>query len=560
MKKISIALSVIVSIALSLTGCGGQKNAAATGGITPTKDNTLTSVFSSEPNSIDPTINNTVDGNAYIVHAFEGLYRYSEVGGGVVAPVPGQAASVPQKTVHDDGTVTYVFTLRNNLKWSDGKPVTAQDFVFTWQRLADPKVASDYSYFIDMVVNAIEITAGEKDKGELGMRAVNDTTLEIDLTYDCPYFLQMTAHPATFPVRGDILASAGDEWTFSPATYIGNGPYKLKEWVHNSYLLFEKNPNYYNAAQITGPDFLRFALMDDANSIYAAYRSGEMDFASNNLPVDEIPTLIASGALKVEPQLGTYYIVFNNQKAPFNDARVRKAFSLVIDRNYIVNQITRAGEKPADGFVPSGILDAAGDGSNFRAVGGSYYSIKPEDYEKNIAEAQQLLAEAGYPGGSGFPVVEYLFNTSESHRAIGEALQDMWKTNLGVNVTLGNQDWAIFLDTRKYGNYQFARAGWVAGFNDPIVTLDLFITGSGNNDPQYANPEFDALINKAKFSSNAEERMRYMHQAEDMLVGRDGAVAPLYYYTDLHLDSARLSGVYYSPLGYYFFDKAKLAN
>jgi oligopeptide transport system substrate-binding protein len=559
MKKISIALAVIVSIAVGLTGCnGGQNNAA--GGITPTKDNTLTAVFASEPNSIDPTINNTVDGNAYIIHAFEGLYRYSDNGSGVGILSPGQAASVPQKTVHDDGTVTYVFILRDNIKWSDGKPVTAKDFVFTWQRLVDPKAASPYNYMIDMVVNATEVMNGEKDKSELGMRAVNDTTLEIDLTYDCPYFLQMAAFPATFPVREDILASAGDEWTFSPETYVSNGPYKLKEWVHNSYLLFEKNPNYYNAAAVTGPDFLRFALMDDANSIYAAYRNNEMDFAACNFPTDEIPTLIASGELKVDPRLGTYYVDFNNQRAPFDDPRVRKAFSLVIDRNHIVNQISRAGEKPADGFVPSGTIDAAGDGSNFRAIGGSYYSIKPEDYEKNVAEAQQLLADAGYPGGSGFPVVEYIYNTSESHRAIGEALQNMWKTKLGVTVTMSNQDWAIFLDTRTSGNYQIARNGWIAGFNDPIVFLDMFITGGGNNDTHYADPAYDDLIAKAKSIADPELRMGYMHQAEDMLLGRDGALAPVYFYTNLHLDSARLSGVYYSALGYYFFDKAKLAK
>ncbi|GHU96728.1 ABC transporter substrate-binding protein [Spirochaetia bacterium] len=561
MKKISIALSVIVSIAVSLISCNsGQKNAAAAGGITPTRENTLISVFASEPNTIDPTINNTVDGNAYINHAFEGLYRYSDGGNGIAVLAPGQAASAPQVTVHDDGTVTYVFTLRNNLKWSDGKPVTAKDFVFTWQRLVDPKAASPYNYMIDMVVNANEIMEGEKDKSELGIRAVNDTTVEITLTYDCPYFLQMTAFPATFPVREDILASAGDEWTFSPDTYVGNGPYKLKEWVHNSYILFEKNPNYYNAAAVTGPEFLRFALMNDANAILASYRNNEMDFAGTNLPIDEIPTLIASGALKVDPRLGTYYVNFNNQKAPFTDARVRKAFSLVIDRNYIVNQISRAGEKPADGFVPSGIIDAAGEGSDFRKTGGSYYSIKPEDYEKNVAEAQQLLADAGYPGGRGFPVVEYTFNTSDTHRFIGEALQDMWKTKLGVNVTLANEDWAIFIDTRKHGNYQIARDGWIGGFNDPIVFLDMLVTDNANNNPHYANPVFDDLIAKAKSTADPVLRMQYMHQAEDLVVGTDAAMAAIYFYTTLHLDSARLSGVYASPLGYYFFDKAQLAK
>ncbi|MDR3146928.1 MAG: peptide ABC transporter substrate-binding protein, partial [Treponema sp.] len=439
---------------------------------------TLSLVFGSEPNTIDPALNSAVDGAIYLSHAFEGLYKYADNGQGRAQAVPGQAASAPHNTVPADGTVVYVYTLRDNLKWSDGKALTAADFVYTWQRLVDPSTTADYSYMIDMVKNANEIMAGEKDKSELGIRAINDKTLEITLTYDCPFFDEIVCFPATFPVRKDMIDSAGDQWTFSPSTYISNGPYRMKEWVHNSYLLFEKNPNYY-APVANGPDNLRFVLMDDANAMLVGFRSGELDFIEN-VPVDEIPSLLASGELNIADYLGTYFVSINTQRAPFTDPRVRKAFTLVIDREYIINQITRTGQKPASGFVPAGMSDAA-PGSDFRQTGGDYYSINSADYQNNIAEAKRLLAEAGYPNGAGFPVVEYIYNTNDAHRAIAEALQDMWRTSLGVTVTLSNQDWAVFLDTRKNGDYSIARDGWIGDYNDPINFLDMFLTGGGNN-------------------------------------------------------------------------------
>jgi oligopeptide transport system substrate-binding protein len=362
--------------------------------------------------------------------------------------------------------------------------------------------------------------------------------------------------PATFPIRQSVIDSAGDQWTFSPSTYISNGPYRLKEWVHNSYLLVEKNPNYY--APVSGPDKIRFALMDDDNAMLASFRNKETDFMETP-PVDETPGLLASGELKIADYLGTYYLSINNQKAPFTDARVRKAFSLAIDRNYIVEQITRSGQKPASGFVPSGLYDAAGAGTDFRQTGGDYYSIAAADYEKNVAEAQSLLADAGYPNGQGFPVVEYLYNTNDAHRAIGEALQDMWHTALGVTVTLSNQDWAVFLDTRKLGNYMLARDGWIGDYNDPINFLDMFLTGGGNNNSQYKSPAFDALIAQAKSTAVQADRMRYLHQAEDILVGEDASVAPIYFYTQPYMINPKLSGMYYTPLGYFFFQNVQIA-
>jgi oligopeptide transport system substrate-binding protein len=406
-----------------------------------------------------------------------------------------------------------------------------------------------------MIVNANAVMEGKVDKSQLGVRAVNNTTLEVKLTYDCPFFDEIMAFPATFPVKKSVIDKAGDQWTFSPSTYVSNGPYRLKEWVHNSYILLEKNPNYY--AAVSGPEYLRFVLMDDENAMLAGFRSGEIDFIEQ-VPVDEIPALLRSGDLKIADYLGTYYVSINTQKAPFNDARVRKAFALAIDRNYIVNQITRAGQKPASGFVPSGMGDAA-VGSDFRRTGGDYISIASADYDKNVTEAKRLLSEAGYPNGRGFPVVEYLYNTSDVHRAIGEALQNMWRTALGVNVTLSNQEWNVFLDTRKNGSYSIARDGWIGDYNDAMGFLDMFVTGGGNNNPQYANREYDDLIAKAKSASVQADRMKFLHQAENMLVGRDMAVAPIYFYTQTYMVNPRIKG-FYTPLGYFFFSNSKLGS
>jgi oligopeptide transport system substrate-binding protein len=556
MKKTNKWIAVPLAALIFVMGCGGGGGSGAGSGqrSVSSKGNTISAVLGSEPNTIDPALNTAVDAAIYIVHSFEGLYRYADNGQGIAQPLPGQAADAPVKTLNPDGTVTYEFTLRDNLKWSDGSSLTAADFVYTWQRLADPATAADYSYMIDMVKNANEIMAGQKDKSELGIQALDDRTLRIDLINDCSYFFEIAAFPATYPVKQAAIEKGGDQWTFDTATYISNGPYRLREWVHNSYLLYEKNPHYY--APVSGPEFIRFPLMDDDNAIYASYRAGELDFIEG-IPIDEVPSLSSSGELKIADYLGTYFVSFNTQKAPFDDWRVRKAFTLVIDRNYIIDQITRAGQIAAGGFVPSGMSDAGGAGTDFRAIGGNYYSFSPED---NVAEAQRLMAEAGYPGGQGFPVAEYLYNTNDGHRAIGEAMQSMWLNALGVNVTLNNQDWAVFLDNRKTGNYSMARDGWIGDYNDPINFLDMFITGSGNNNSQYANPEYDRLIQRSKATTVLADRMRILHEAEDMLVGRDYAVGPIYFYTQMYLLNSRVRGMYYTPLGYFFFSQTSITQ
>lgn len=577
-KKI-LSLALASTMVLSLAACGGGStstpttaaetttaaaaDADTTGettaaeaesegaeGETTSNGNNIAVCLASEPQTVDPALNSAVDGAIMINHFFEGLVKWVDDGEGNAMTAPGQAESW-EKVVNDDGTVTYTMKLRDGIKWSDGKEVTAGDFEYSWKRLANPETAADYCYMIDMVQNYAGIANSESDPDTLGIKAIDDKTLEIVLSYDCPYFEEIMAFPATFPVRQDLV-EGNDEWTYDVATYVSNGPYKMKEWSHNAYILAEKNENYYDFANL-GPDTIRFTLLDDANAILAAYKSGELDFIEE-LPPDEMANYLASGELTVADYIGTYYVCFNTEDEVFSNPLIRKAFSLAIDRNYIVENVSQAGEVPATGYVPAGVNDAAGPGSDdFRTVGGEYYSVAEEDYEKNCEEARALLAEAGYPNGEGFPTVEYMYNTNDKHKAIGEALQNMWQEQLGVTVNLSNQDWNVFLESRKQGDYQIARNGWIADFNDPCSFLDMWYTGGGNNDAQYSNKDYDAKIDAAKATAVQEERMKAFHEAEDILIEQDNVLAPVYFYTQPYMIKDDIQGMYYTPLGYFFF-------
>lgn len=532
MKKFLVLLLTLCMV-FTFAACGGNTN----DGGNASGDGIVDVCLASEPASIDPALNSAVDGAIMIQHAFEGLIKWVNDGEGNATLAPGMAESWDV-----DGT-TWTFHIRENATWSDGQPVTANDFVYSWNRVVNPETAADYEYMLDMVKGY--------DEKNLAISAPDDHTFVVELSTNCPYFEEICAFPATFPVRQDIVEEYGDQWTFDTATYIGNGPFVLTEWQHNGYILMSKNEAYYDADAYTTPQ-IKFHLMDDTNAQLAGFRNGQIDFIEE-VPQDEIQALLQSGELQVDPYIGTYYVCFQTQKAPFDNPKVRKAFSLVIDRNYIINQVTGRGEVAATGFVPAGIYDADPAGPDFRTVGGEYYAVDDEGYQARCDEARQLLAEAGYPNGEGFPVVEYLYNTNDNHKAIGEALQNMWQTELGVTVSLNNQDWAVFLDTRKNGDYSIARNGWIADYNDPMSFIDMWMTGGGNNDAQYSNPEYDRLVKAAKSTDVAADRMNYMHQAEDILIGEDSVLAPIYFYVNTKMVAPGLEGIYYTPLGYYFF-------
>lgn len=583
MKKI-VSLALVAAMSLSLlAACGGGTTESTAPSEAPVESTApvaegfnLNVNVASEPQTIDPALNSAVDGAIMTGHMFEGLYKWADSGEYVEGVtncnlaelVPGQAESY-DKADGENGEVIYTFHLRDGIKWSDGKPVTAGDFVYSWRRLATPATAADYCYMIDMVKGYAEVNGGtptgEKDAdgndvmeyadpSTLAVEAPDDKTFVVTLTYDCPYFLEICAFPAAFPVREDVVSANPDEWTYDVATYISNGAYRMKSWTHNSEIVMEKNPEYYDYDKL-GPDTITFKLMDDANAMLTAFEAGELDFIED-MPVDDIPSLLANGDLNIVPYIGTYYVCYNTQAAPFDDWRVRKAFTLAIDAQYIVENVTQTGQLPASGFVPSGVADAE-SGSDFRAIGGDYWTPATDDeqYAKNVAEAQQLLADAGYPNGEGFPTVTYLYNTNDNHQKIGEALQQQWSTALNVNVKLENQDWAVFLETRKQGNYQVARNGWIADYNDPISFLDMWLTGGGNNDAQYSNADYDAAINEAKSTADPAARMAAMHKAEDIIMGQDWALGPIYFYTQKYMLNSDVKGMYYTPLGYFFFDR-----
>ena len=559
-KFLALALASVMAVSVAACGSSSSTNdtsAADSSTTTEAADTTasadgynLAVCLASEPMTIDPALNSAVDGAIMANHMFEGLVKWVDNGSGEAELAPGQAESW-EKTVNDDGTVTYAIKMRDGIKWSDGKDVTAGDFEYSWKRLADPATAADYCYMIDMVQGYAEVADGSADKDTLGIKAVDDKNLEITLSYDCPYFEEIMAFPATFPVRQDIV-EGNEEWTYSPETYIGNGAYKMVEWSHNAYILTEKSETYYDYEKL-GPDTIKYTLLDDNNAMLAAFNSGELNFIMN-FPTDEMANYLASGQITVAPYIGTYYVCFNTEDEVFSNPLVRQAFSLVIDRNYIVENVSQSGEVPATGYVPSGVYDAEGaNGDDFRTVGGEYYSVSADDYQANCDKARELLAEAGYPNGEGFPAVEYMYNTDDRHKAIAEALQNMWQTELGVTVNLSNQDWNVFLKSRKDGDFQIARNGWIADYNDPCSFLDMWYTGGGNNDAQYSNPEYDALIDAAKATSDQTERMADFHKAEDLLIGQDSVLAPIYFYTNPYMLSDNISGMYYTPLGYFFF-------
>ena len=569
-RLLALALVGVMSLGMLLSGCGGTSaqspspspSASAPAESTPAEGFDMAVCIASEPQTIDPALNSAVDGAIMTQHMFEGLMKWVDSGNPVndkgnmnyAALAAGQAESY-EKTDNGDGTVTYTFKIRSDAKWSDGQPVTANDFVYSWQRLANPLTAADYCYMIDMVQGYAAVNAGEADPTTLGVSAPDESTFVVNLTYDCPYFLEICAFPAAFPVRQDIIEAYGDTWTTddNSSHYISNGPWKLAEWVHDSYIKMVPNEYHYDAANL-GPNSLTFQLMEDQNSMLAAYRSGDLQFIED-MPVDEIAGLLASGELNIVDYIGTYYVCYQTQAAPFDNALVRQAFTLAIDSKYIVEQVTQTGQVPATGFVPAGIYDADPNGDDFRTVGGDYWDAPVDDatYQANCEKARQLLAEAGYPTGEGFPTVTYLYNTSDAHKAVGEALQQMWQEELGVTVQLQNQEWNAFLETRKKGEYQIARNGWIADYNDPCSFLDMWYTGGGNNDAQYSNPEYDAMIDAAKATSDPAERMSYFHKAEDIIIGQDWALGPIYFYTQKYMMADDISGAFYTPLGYFIY-------
>ncbi len=452
--------------------------------------------LASEPDTIDPALNSAVDGATYILHAFSGLVTTTE-DNEFVADL---ATELPTPVSNNDGTVTYTFTLRSGLKWSDGTALTAADFEYAWRRAAADATAADYGYLFAIIDGY--------DEGNLNIDAVDATHFAVTLEVDVPYFFELCAFPTFMPVKQSVVEADADGWATNKDTYVTSGAYVVSEWVHNSKIVLSKNPNYWNASSIVMEE-ITFWLSDDDTAILGNFLNGTYDFI-DGVPNDEIADLKVSHAdeFHIEGQLGTYYIIFNNNSdllpskvsedmTPVENIlanqEIRRALALLIDRNYIVTEIGQAGQLPASSFVAMGITNA--DGSEFYKTAGSttdtydgYWDTSAAAYAANCEEAVEILSkyfnyDKKTEKFTNFATFSYLFNTSTGHQAIGEYLQSCF-AEYGIVITLESQEWGTFLNTRKDGDYTLARNGWLADYNDPINMLDMWVSESGNNDAQ----------------------------------------------------------------------------
>lgn len=553
-------------IALALALCMMVSGLAVAGDEEPFVVNAC---IASEPETIDPALISSVDGSTYVQHMFENLMKYEIIDENPADDpnmkstkvVCGQAASY---TVSEDQTV-YTFILRDDIFWSDGKPVTAQDFVYGWQRVVDPATASDYGYFLnDIVLNATKIQDGELPATELGIVAIDEKTLQITLEAPCAYFLEMCAFASFMPERQDVVEGSAN-WT-DPANMVVNGPYKPVEWVHDSYIKMVPNEYYYDYANL-GPDEIVWWLSDSETAILSAYQNGEYQFMES-FPTDMIESLRASGDCFINPYVGTYYLYLNCTKV--TDWRVRAAMTLCVDRENIVKNVTQGGQNPATGFVASGILDSKGGdfayGSSELGAVYAWLQAKYPDYDlsdyEDCCELAKFLYNEAVADGSWDPntTVVYNFNTSDTHKAIAEACGQDWQSVLGMNITLENQEWATY--TNGLGEHAFgvARLGWIADYNDPITYLELMCTGNSYNYGLYENPEFDAAITKAKGMLPCDERDALLYGAEETLFGEGGfPVMPVYYYTNMYCAKG-VKNMGYTTMGYFFFQYAQPAD
>ena len=529
----------------------------------------VSACIASEPETLDPNLESSVDGATYAMHLFEGLMKYvitdtkAALEGDDNETVKllevdfGQAESYD---VSDDGLV-YTFHLKDGITWSDGEPVTANDFVYSWKRIVDPANAADYGYILDNIVaNAAAIQAGEADPDTLGIVAVDDKTLEITLEAECPYFLGLCAFAALEPLRQDVIEEYGQEWT-DPGKMVSNGAYVLSDWVHDSYLQMTKNENYYDIDAI-GPDTITWYLNNSETSELAAFEAGEYDFF-DAVPVDQISDLKDKGVCHSAPQVGTYYLYLSADQIP--DWRVRAAISLAIDRENIVENVTQAGQIPATGITAEGITTF--DGQSWTEVYGDmttlalsemYPDADLETYSGRCDLAQQLLEEAVADGYDTSATIDYEYNTNEAHKAIGEAVQADVASVLGLEITLNNSEWQTYTNNLGEGKFGMARLGWIADYDDAQTYIELFTNGNSYNYGNWVSDEYTDLVQQAKALPGSQERDDLLAEAEKLMFGEGGyPIAPIYFYTVTYcVDDAAVQNVGWTPLGYFLFNYA----
>lgn len=516
MSNITKKSLIAAGILAALMAASAANAADVPAGVQLADKQTLVRNNGSEVQSLDPHKIEGVPESNVNRDLFEGLL-ISDVEG---HPSPG----VAEKWENKDFKV-WTFHLRKNAKWSDGTPVTASDFVYSWQRLADPNTASPYASYLQYghIANIDDIIAGKKPATELGVKALDDHTFEVTLGEPVPYFYKLLVHPSVSPVPKSAVEKFGDKWT-QPANIVTNGAYKLKNWVVNERIVLERNPQYWDNDKTVINQVTYLPISSEVTDVNR-YRSGEIDMTYNNMPIElfqklkkEIPNEV-----RVDPYLCIYYYEINNQKAPFNDVRVRTALKLALDRDIIVNKVKNQGDLPGYSYTPPYT-----DGAKL---------VEPEWFKwsqkKRNEEAKKLLTEAGFTADKPL-TLDLLYNTSDLHKKLAIAVASIWKKNLGANVKLENQEWKTFLDTRHQGAFDVARAAWCADYNEPTSFLNTMLSDSSNNTAHYKSPAFDKLIADTLKVTDDAQRSELYAKAEQQL-DQDSAIVPVYYYVNARL-------------------------
>jgi oligopeptide transport system substrate-binding protein len=484
-----------------------------------------------EPESIDPHFATGVPDNNIVIQMFEGLMT-RQADWATLAP--GQAESYK---ISEDG-LTYTFTLRPNLKWSDGSPLTAEDFAYSFRRAVHPATAASYAYwFTDTIVGAADYAKEQTParSAAMGVKALDDRTLQIQLKKPVPYFLQILAESLSYPVKKSVVEKHGDRWT-RPGNIVVNGPFVISDWKVQDKIVLSKNPHYWDAANVKISRAVAIPLIERQTAV-DLFRQGRLDWTGQNgAPNAIVPSQLKNPHFRVHQGFVTYFYRFNTTRPPLNDVRVRQALALAINRSEIVDRVTRAGETVATTFVPPGA--------------GTYKSAEPmisEDHAKNLEKARALLAEAGFPGGKGLRTLDLLYNTDENHKRIALALQQMWKRDLGVNVVPVNQEWKVYLKSQTALDYDISRSGWSGDYPDPATFLELFTSSSDNNQTGWKNADYDKLFAESARTLDPVKRAELLRQVETILLNQ-GPIAPVYFYTNFGFLRPEIQGFIPNPV------------
>ncbi len=564
MKKKTVSLFLVLSLALTaLTGCGQKKEdqpqtvpatvpatqaqgetEAADGESQPAGDVAQEMVFvlNNEPDTIDPTITNNSFATPFLINCFEGLVTYDENG----EVVPGNAESWD---INDDLTV-FTFHLREGLKWSDGSPLTANDYVYAALRVLTPATGAQYVNMIsDYVVNGQEYYEGTASAEDVGIKAVDDNTLEFTLKAPCPYFVDLVSMWVYFPVQEATVEANGDKWTTTAESYIGNGPFKVTQITPGESYVLEKNENYWDAANVQ-LEKLTYRYILDVSTALTAYENGEVD-GVRTIPSSDLARLKAENAgVVVAPSYGTVYYDINCSKEPYNDPLVRKALNLAIDREALINNVAQVEGEPAYSFYAPGYVV---DGKDL-TEGRPSFDLSPT---ADVEAAKAALAEAGYPEGEGFPTIQLSFYADDNVKKIAEAIKEMWEQNLGITVEVSSAEWAVFYDAVQNGNYEVAAMGWSADYVNPMSFLPLLYTDDVTNNSFYSNPDYDAIVDQVKVETDPSKFGELVKQADE-LVSADYPMLNLYYKSNTYLIKDYIEGVYMTSSSNIYFKNAKV--